>query len=154
MNVYTCGMSRTNSPLPKTVCRLPSGRVPRSAIRRYVDQVVARFHPEKVILFGSHAYGKPNVDSDVDLLVVMPAYDMINQSIRISVAIDAPFPLDLIVRTREYLAKRLSWNDWFLREIDERGIVLYDFSDKRMAIEGRGGRANRSARNRRQAGLS
>jgi predicted nucleotidyltransferase len=118
-------MPRTQ-PIPTLVRRLPSGRVPRAAIRKYVRQVVEKFHPDKVILFGSHAYGKPDEGSDVDLLVVMPAKNEISQSIRIRQAFDTPFPMDLLVRTPEMLAKRLSWNDWFLREIVEKGIVLYD----------------------------
>jgi uncharacterized protein len=123
--------------IPSRVRRLPSGRVPRAAIRRYVQRVVERFHPEKVILFGSHAYGRPTPDSDVDLLVVMPAYNMINQCVRIGLAIHAPFPLDMIVRTPEYLAKRLSWNDPFLREIVEQGIVIHDANDSGVASKGR-----------------
>jgi predicted nucleotidyltransferase len=118
---------------PEMVRRLPSGRVPRSAIHKYANQIVAKFHPQKVILFGSHAYGKPNADSDVDLLVVMPAANQINQSIRIGLSVPAPFYLDLIVRTPENLARRLRWNDWFLREIMERGIVLCDAAYPAMA---------------------
>src|SRR5438128_11476658 len=118
-------MPRT-PPLPPPVRRLPSGRVPRSAIRRYVGQIVEKFHPDKVILFGSHAYGKPDEGSDVDLLVVMPAKNELSQSIRIRQATDAPFPTDVLVRTPENLAKRLGWNDWFLKEVVEKGIVLYD----------------------------
>jgi predicted nucleotidyltransferase len=143
---YTGDMPRVEPPMPKLVRRLPSGRVPRAAIRRYVDQVVAKFHPEKVILFGSHAYGRPNSDSDVDLLVVMPAYDMTNQAIRIDRAVDAPFPLDLLVRTPQYLAKRISWNDWFLREVVEKGIVLYEAADARMVPKGRSRPSRRPAR--------
>jgi predicted nucleotidyltransferase len=126
-------MARIEQPLPKPVRRLPSGRVPRAAIRRYVDQVVAKFHPQKVILFGSHAYGRPNLDSDVDLLVVMPAKNELDQAVRIDLAVDAPFPLDLIVRTPENLARRLSWNDWFLREVVEKGIVLHEAAHAGMA---------------------
>jgi predicted nucleotidyltransferase len=114
------------SPLPPRARRLPSGRFPRAAIRRYVDRIVERFHPEKVILFGSHAYGRPHLDSDVDLLVVMPAKNEISQSIRIRQAFHTPFPMDLLVYRPETLAKRLSWNDWFLIEVIEKGIVLYD----------------------------
>jgi uncharacterized protein len=112
--------------LPKLVRRLPSGRVPRAAIRKYVDQVVEKFHPQRVILFGSHAYGKPDADSDVDLLVVMPAKNELSQSIRIGQAFWPPFALDLIVCTPANLARRLAWNDWFLKEIVEKGVVLYD----------------------------
>jgi predicted nucleotidyltransferase len=113
-------------PLPPRARRLPSGRFPRAVIRRYVDRIVERFRPDKVILFGSHAYGQPDPDSDVDLLVVMPAKNELNQMLRVELGVPAPFPLDLIVRTPEVLAKRLAWNDWFLREILEKGIVLSD----------------------------
>ena len=41
-------------------------------IRPMVRRIVERFHPDQVILFGSHARGKADSDSDVDLLVVMP----------------------------------------------------------------------------------
>lgn len=118
-------MPRT-PPIPKLVRRLPSGRIPRAAIRQYVRQVVEQFHPQRVILFGSHAYGQPDADSDVDLLVVMPAKNELSQSIRIRQQTDAPFPMDLLVRTPEGLAKRLAWNDWFMKEVVEKGIVLYD----------------------------
>ena len=46
--------------------------VSRRAIKRFADEVARRFKPEKIILFGSYAYGQPTPDSDVDLLVVMP----------------------------------------------------------------------------------
>jgi len=71
-------------------------------------------------LFGSHAYGKPNHDSDVDILVVMPAKNMIAQNIRIGLSIDAPFPLDMIVRTPEIPRERLELDDWFLRDVVEK----------------------------------
>lgn len=41
-------------------------------IRQMVKRIVTKFHPEKIILFGSHAHGQGGPDSDVDLLVVMP----------------------------------------------------------------------------------
>ena len=91
--------------------RLPSGSVPRAAIRKYVAQVVGKFDPQKVILFGPCAYGKPNPDSDVDILVAMPAANQINQAIRIGLSVPAPFYLDLIVRTPERLAFGLKWSD-------------------------------------------
>jgi predicted nucleotidyltransferase len=139
--------------IPGDVRRLPSGRVPRAAIRRYVERVVEEFHPDKVILFGSHAYGRPTHDSDVDILVVMPAYSEINQSIRIDSRVEAPFPLDLIVRTPANLAYRLKWNDWFMREVVEKGIVLYDAAHTRMASKSRRRSAKRAATQRGKAGI-
>src|SRR5277367_5417252 len=71
--------------------------IPLSVIRRYARQIGERFQPDKIILFGSHAYGTPHVDSDVDLLVIMPASNQLDQAVRIRRAIPAPFTMDLIV---------------------------------------------------------
>src|ERR1700674_1995761 len=83
---------------------------PLSAIRRFARQIVERFQPDKIILFGSYAYGTPTPDSDVDLLVVMPTRNQIEQAVRIDEAIsERGFPLDLLVRTPKVLAQRLRW---------------------------------------------
>ncbi len=124
--------------------------VSMAAIRRYARQIAAKFHPEKVILFGSYAYGEPHADSDVDLLVVMPTRDQVAQSVRICLAVSAPFPLDLIVRTPRKLQQRLALGDSFMREIVTQGKVLHEESDTRMGEICRGrldrGRGTRSAR--------
>ena len=103
--------------------------VPMSAIRRYVRQIAERFNPDKIILFGSYAYGRPTPDSDVDLLVVMPARNEIDQSVRIDEAIDAPFFLDLLVRTPRNVERRIRWGDWFLKDVISRGKALYEKAD-------------------------
>ena len=101
--------------------------VSRRAIRRFSGEVARRFKPKRIILFGSYAYGKPTPDSDVDLLVVMPCKGRaLDKSLEIRLAVNAGFPLDLIVRTPAELKKRLQWGDFFLREITEKGTVLYD----------------------------
>ena len=107
------------------------------AIRRYARQVAERFEPEQIILFGSHAYGTPNADSDVDLLVVMPARNQLDQAFQIRMAVEAPFPLDLLVRTPRTLKWRLEAGDWFLREIVSRGKVLYEKTHDRMGPKSR-----------------
>jgi predicted nucleotidyltransferase len=107
--------------------RYASPNIPLSAIRRFARQIAERFRPEKIILFGSYAYGTPHDESDVDLLVIMPAYDVVNQSIRICNAFENwPFSLDLIVRTPMQIERGLKQNNWFLREVIEKGKVLYD----------------------------
>lgn len=103
-----------------------SPNIPMAAIRRFARAIAKQFRPDKIILFGSDAYGKPHRDSDVDILVVMPARNQIDQAIKIGCAVDAPFPLDLIVRTPHNMSWRLEAGDWFLREIVERGKVLYE----------------------------
>jgi predicted nucleotidyltransferase len=96
-----------------------------SAVRRWARQIAARFHPERIILFGSHAHGRPQADSDVDILVVMPAANEITQAIRLTLAFDPPFALDLIVRTPEHLRRGLKDGDCFLREAVAKGRLLY-----------------------------
>jgi predicted nucleotidyltransferase len=107
-------------------------------IKRFARQVAERFQPDRIILFGSYAYGTPHADSDVDILVVMPARNQIDQACRIDDALDPPFPLDLIVRTPKNLAWRLAEGDAFLREILARGRVLYEKNDGGMGREGGG----------------
>jgi predicted nucleotidyltransferase len=101
-----------------------------SAIRRLARQIAERFQPDKIILFGSSAYGTPTPDSDVDLLAVMPTRDPFAQAVTIGEAMEPGCFLDLIVRTPALLEKRLRWGDWFLREIVSRGKVLYEKVDR------------------------
>ena len=98
--------------------------VPVSAIRCYVRQIAERFKPDKVILFGSYGYGHPTPDSDVDLLVVMPVRNELDQAVRIDEALDRGFALDLIVRTPRNLERRLRWGDGFLRNRHSRKGAL------------------------------
>src|SRR5689334_738700 len=94
--------------------RYPSPNIPLAAIKRFARKIAYAFEPRKIILFGSYAYGKPHNESDVDLLVVMPASDVVNMAIRISLAFEHPFSLDLIVRTPKQMAIGLREEDWFL----------------------------------------
>ncbi len=123
--------SRTakKSKVEKPPRRYRSPNIPMAAIRRYARAVAERFQPERIILFGSYAYGTPHEDSDVDLLVVMPCRNEIDQSARITYELEAPFALDLIVRKPSNLAWRLEEGDWFLREIVGQGKVLYEKAD-------------------------
>lgn len=90
------------------------------------DRIAREFRPERIILFGSHAYGNPGPNSDVDLLVVIPdGGDPIRKAIEIRTKFDIGFPLDLIVRDPEVLRWRIEQHDWFLKEIVEKGKVLH-----------------------------
>ena len=101
--------------------------VTREDIQATCDDIVREFAPLQVILFGSYAYGTPTEYSDVDLLVVMPIAksETRRQEIAIQKRISRPFRLHVLVHSPEDLAYRLSYNDWFLREITEKGEVLY-----------------------------
>ena len=109
---------------PKTGLYYPN-LVPMAAIRRYARAIAERFRPERIILFGAYASGAPTPDSDVDLLVIMPTRNQLEQAVRIDEAIeDRGFALDLIVRTPKTLQTRLRWGDSFLQDIVARGKVL------------------------------
>ncbi|NTU79535.1 MAG: nucleotidyltransferase domain-containing protein [Chloroflexales bacterium] len=95
-------------------------------IQALSDQIARAFQPGQIILFGSYAYGIPGPDSHVDLLVVMPyprhaAY----QAVEILTAIHPGFPVDVVVRAPTDLGSRVAQGDFFLREVVERGRVLY-----------------------------
>src|SRR5258708_2269966 len=94
--------------------------IPMRLIRRFARQVAESFQPDKIILFGSYAYGVPHADSDVDILVIMPARNQLDQAVKIELACDPPFPLDLIVRTPHNLKWQLAEGTSFLTEITTR----------------------------------
>ena len=98
-------------------------------IQTTCDDIVREFAPLQVILFGSYAYGTPPTEeSDVDLFVVMDVADTERRDKRneIQQRIPQRFPMDLLVRSPADIAYRVSHNDWFLREVIEKGSVLYD----------------------------
>jgi len=106
-------------------------------IQAVCEQIVRRFQPDKVILFGSYAWGEPRGDSDVDLLVIRRFEGSpIRQAGEMLVGLDYHFPLDLLVRTPDQLAERLRLGDPFLREILRKGEVLYDAAGTGMGSEG------------------
>jgi len=124
-------------------CRYDSPNIPMAAIRRFARQIAEKFDPARIILFGSYAYGQPHEWSDVDILVVMPARNQIDQALRIILALEAPFSLDLIVRTPKRLQRDWEDGDWFLREVLAKGKVLYEKTDGSMGPQSRGRHSRR-----------
>ncbi len=104
--------------------------VSKKSIRRVAREIADSFHPRRVILFGSHAYGTPTPDSDVDLLVIMETEERnLPQALKISRAISHPFPMDLVVLKPHEVQTRLAGGDLVLREILTKGEVLFEASD-------------------------
>jgi len=130
--LYNIRMAKNHQKLSNGVSpprRYRGANVPMPVIRHYARQIAERFQPDKIILFGSHAYGTPHADSDVDLLVIMPASNQHVQAVRIRGALPAPFAMDLIVRTPKNLGWRLAEGESFHTEIVTKGKVLYEKSD-------------------------
>ena len=121
--------------------RYRSPNIPLSVIRRFARQIGERFQPDKVVLFGSYAYGTPHNESDVDLLVIMPANDVVAQAIRISGAFERQVSHSIIVRTARQVQRGLKQNNWFLREVMAKGKVLYDARNSSMGPARRRGLA-------------
>ena len=111
--------------------------IPMRLIRRFAHDVAEQFHPDKIILFGSYAYGTPHEDSDVDILVIMPTWNQLRAAARIDIALDPPFPLDIIVRTPKEMKWRLAEGDLFHTEIVSKGKVLYEKGDTGVGAQGR-----------------
>ncbi len=90
-------------------------------------QIAEQFNPDRIILFGSYAYGEPTADSDVDLLVVLPfegyPFRKASEILRIT---DPDFAVDLMARTPEQLQQRLELGDFFIKEICEKGKILHE----------------------------
>src|SRR5262249_31791507 len=110
-----------------------------SQIRDLCERIALEFHPEKIILFGSQAYGSPTSDSDIDLLVVMPyTGSPLRKAGEILSWLRVWMPVDLIVRSAEDIEQRLRLGDRFMQEILERGKVMYEASDRLVGGEGGG----------------
>lgn len=96
-------------------------------IDRMVKRIVKRFQPERIILFGSHARGDAGPDSDVDLLVVMPADgSVVELRLDIRAALHSiPVPVDIIVTTPEDFAWRKDLVGTIEWPATREGKVLY-----------------------------
>jgi len=105
----------------------PCVMVSMRSIREFSRRIAAEFSPERIVLFGSYAGGKPTPDSDVDLLIVMPFEGRsVNKSVEMRLKLRPQFPVDLIVRTPEVVQQRLEMGDTFMRDILGGGKVLYE----------------------------
>ncbi len=102
-------------------------KVSNRTISTFARQIARQFNPQKIILFGSYAYGKPTEDSDVDILIIM-AFNGRNpeKATEIWMATRPKFPIDIMVRKPAELKKRLKMGDFFLRDVVEKGKVLYE----------------------------
>ena len=91
------------------------------------QQIAREFDPERIILFGSHAYGTPRDYSDIDLLVIMPFEGSgFDKSLEILDRVDPDFAIDLIVRRPDDTERRYREFDPLIRDALDRGRVLYE----------------------------
>jgi len=110
----------------------PTGFPPvAKTLPQAVKRIASTLKPEKIILFGSYAYGNPTHDSDVDLLVIIETNGNYKEKVReISMLLyPRQFPVDILVKTPKEVEEALRGgvdNGFFIREIVKKGKVLYE----------------------------
>jgi uncharacterized protein len=101
-----------------------------NTILEFGNRIAQEYKPVRIILFGSYANGTPSPESDVDILVILPfegksalkSAELLNRT-------NPRFPIDLLVRTPDQVQDRLQKGDFFMKEIIEKGVVIYEAPD-------------------------
>ena len=106
-----------------------SGQSSEELIQRIVDKLVAEYAPQQVILFGSYAYGTPDRDSDIDLLIIKeteePFIERVAEARRAMAGTHENVPTDILVMTPAEISVRLGKGDHFIEDIVGKGRSLY-----------------------------
>ncbi len=101
----------------------------RKLILDIVNKIVNEYHPQRIILFGSYAYGNPDRDSDIDLLIIKDTDKRpIDRRVAVRRIVSDPkrdIPFEPIVITSQELQRRIEVGDQFVGEILSNGEVLY-----------------------------
>lgn len=94
-------------------------------VRRLVDTL----HPEKIYLFGSHAYGQPNDDSDVDLFIIVRDSDLPPRMKAVEgyrALSGILVPVEIKIATQSSFERRSHWLSSIERVVAEKGKLLYE----------------------------
>lgn len=99
----------------------------KKQIEQITRTVVSQYKPEKVILFGSFAYGKPKASSDIDMLIVKKTKKRkIDRIKEVLFLVDSDLPFEPLVYTPKEIKQRLSLGDFFIEKVMNQGKVLYE----------------------------
>ncbi len=103
--------------------------IPQSLLENAVERLKAEFQPEEIYLFGSHAWGTPTDDSDVDLMVIVPASPE-RPILRMQRAHHClrgiGFAKDILVNTRDEFDRYRHLKAALSHKIFEQGKKLYE----------------------------
>lgn len=96
-------------------------------IKEISNKIAKEYKPEKIILFGSWAWGEPRQDSDIDLFIVKKSEERrIERERQVQrLLLGTRLPIDVLVYTPEEVEKRLWLEDFFIKKIFQRGKHLY-----------------------------
>jgi len=97
-------------------------------IKETIQHIVKNYQPEKVYLFGSYAWGKPNMSSDVDLMIIKKTNLSMGQRMTQADTLvsDSPYPFDILVYTPAEFKKRQNMGDFFINMILKKGALIYE----------------------------
>ncbi len=96
-------------------------------IKKITDQIIKGYNPEKIILFGSYAYGKPKLSSDVDLLVVKKTSKRFGTRLfEVAEIINSEMGTDILVYTPKEWQEGLKKKYYFFKEINNKGKLIYE----------------------------
>ena len=102
----------------------------KNILSEIVEKLKSEYKPLKIILFGSYAYGNPTEDSDIDLLILKDTnkrrVDRFVQVKRIIYNPNCKIPVSPLVYSPEELEERLRIGDDFIKEIIQKGTILYE----------------------------
>ncbi len=99
------------------------------SLKKITERIVEKYKPEKIILFGSYAWGKPHEDSDIDLFIVKESKKKRHEreyELRMKLIGNKFPPMDLLIYTPAELKRRFQIEDFFIEDIFKKGKVLYD----------------------------
>lgn len=101
--------------------------VKQEAIQNIVKRIAENYKPEKIYLFGSFVWGKPTNDSDVDLFIIKDTeQNHLDRDKAVRRIINRELPVDLLIYTPQETQRRLGIGDFFIRNILQKGKVLYE----------------------------
>jgi predicted nucleotidyltransferase len=97
-------------------------------LQEVVNRIVKEYQPEKIILFGSFAWGEPDPDSDIDLLIVKETKNTREAARKISRLIfPRPFPMDILVYAPDEVERKIKEErNLFIEDIVNNGRILYE----------------------------
>jgi len=102
----------------------------QTILSEVVEKLKSEYKPLKIILFGSYAYGKPIEDSDIDLLILKNTNKRrVDRFVLVKRIIYNPnrkIPVSPLVYTPAELDERIRIGDDFIKEINQKGVVLYE----------------------------
>ena len=101
--------------------------ITQRAINKISEKIAKKYKPEKIYLFGSFVWGKPNFDSDVDFFIIKKTKKKkFDRQLQVRKIVSGELPVDILVYNQEEIGERLSLGDLFLKKILNQGKLIYD----------------------------